>query len=68
MPQNKDTYQKKYNSLVGRHDILVGEIESIEMQLLEERHHQKELHIFLESLNQQSELLGEFDELLWKPW
>lgn len=66
MPQNQDTYQKKYNNLVERHDTLVSEIESIEMQLLEAARHQKDLKEFLETLNQQSELISEFDELLWE--
>lgn len=66
MPQNQDNYQKKYNSLVGRHDALVIEIESIETQLLEEKRHQKDLKEFLEKLNHQVELISEFDELLWE--
>lgn len=52
--------------LVERHDALVSEIESIEKQLLEASRHQKDLKEFLETLNQQSELIIEFDELLWE--
>ena len=56
MPQDQDTYQKKYSNLVERHDALVSEIAS----------HQKDLKEFLKTLNQQSELISEFDELLWE--
>ena len=66
MPQDQDTYQKKYSNLVERHDALVSEIESIEKQLLEAASHQKDLKEFLKTLNQQSELISEFDELLWE--
>ena len=66
MPQNQDAYQKKYSNLVERHDALVSGIESIEKQLLEATRHQKDLKEFLEKLNQQSELISEFDELLWE--
>ncbi|SQF14124.1 site-specific recombinase [Streptococcus pyogenes] len=66
MPQNQDIYQKKYSNLVERHDALVSEIESIEKQLLEVTRRQKDLKEFLETLNQQSELISEFDELLWE--
>ncbi|VTY18504.1 recombinase family protein [Streptococcus agalactiae] len=66
MPQNQDNYQKKYRNLVERHDSLVSELESAEKQFLEETHHEKDLRGFLESLNQQSELISEFDELLWE--
>lgn len=38
----------------------------IEKQLLEVVRHQKDLKEFLETLNQQSELIIEFDELLWE--
>lgn len=38
----------------------------IEKQLLEAVRHQKDLKEFLETLNQQSELIIEFDELLWE--
>ena len=66
MPQDQDIYQKKYSNLVERHDALVSEIESIEKQLFEAACHQKDLKEFLETLNQQSELISEFDELLWE--
>ena len=66
MPQDQDTYQKKYSNLVERHDALVSEFESIEKQLLEAARHQKDLKEFLETLNQQSGLISEFDDLLWE--
>ena len=66
MPQDQDVYQKKYSNLVERHDALVIEIESIEKQLLEEARHQQTLKEFLESLTQQSELISEFDDMLWE--
>ena len=66
MSQDQDTYQKKYSNLVERHDVLVSEIESIEKQLLEEARHQQTLKEFLGTLNQQSELISEFDDMLWE--
>lgn len=66
MPQDQDVYQKKYSNLVERHDALVIEIESIEKQLLEAARHQKGLKEFLGTLNQQSELISEFDDMLWE--
>lgn len=66
MSQDQDTYQKKYSNLVERHDVLVSEIESIEKQLLEAARHQKGLKEFLGTLNQQSELISEFDDMLWE--
>ncbi len=66
MAQDQDVYQKKYSNLVERHDALVIEIESIEKQLLEAARHQKGLKEFLGTLNQQSELISEFDDMLWE--
>lgn len=66
LQQNQDTYQKKYSNLVERYDTLVSEIELIEKQQLEITSHQKDLYDFFDSLNQQSKLISEFDELLWE--